>query len=549
MKLILRFFSVLSTILSLLVILHVNPSFATDISANEALDNNTLNFNLSPQLSVVTDNYYFGDSCVKGEYIMSMENPNLTLLIDNIQGPTQLSFYSRIEVGLKGLAVYLDNEFYFLVNQTDSLFDSTDWEQTIIDIPSGNHTLKLHGVPEFAPAYPGLSVLYLDKFEYVSSNSQPLSKYDFEYHYNDGSGDFYKGYVIHNDGLSFVGDIINWAHNPLGENQLLSEGYYIITNISQISVTPSDIGKVFVFNYYDGDTGKTSDTLYPDTSGKTSHNLVLAGAQGLGSEKGFVYDPSVPDDDDYFGNKEVVYAFSPNITNANFLVTYIKNLRYWNQPGTLNIDGGVCGEVAGAILLSHWYQNGYKNLFRGYGLDIDDGQLWGDNPYFPESGNDPLYEGYESLIWELHGYMGQDRFTFGNMEFFIQNQGYDFEHEGDLFWWQKEWEDLQYRLDRGEPVLAVLSNRKIDPTEPFFIDTDYVSHTVVIRGYWNDKRLCCNFGYGSKVLKNQSGDFLSNLSIEWGKKNDIIIIGSKQNIWNDVKIKGLIYFWPNSAVW
>jgi pimeloyl-ACP methyl ester carboxylesterase len=125
----------------------------------------------------------------------------------------------------------------------------------------------------------------------------PYAKYYFNYHYNDGNGDYFCGYVIDATGLASVGDILKGTTRPLGRTTIRGNGYYKITSISDFNGSSYDIGKCYVTTYYDGFSKKSSQ-LFSNSNGGAKAKELYVGQKGLGLEKGYVI-------------RGMYYAFNP----------------------------------------------------------------------------------------------------------------------------------------------------------------------------------------------------------------------------------------------
>lgn len=103
------------------------------------------------------------------------------------------------------------------------------------------------------------------------TGTTPVTKYDFKFSYNNGSGDYYTGFVYGTSGAYYTGKTINAG---LGQYQILNESN---------SGTSADVGKVFLTTYYDADSSKASYT--PNSYLQTQPS----GTKGLSSEGDYVY--------------------------------------------------------------------------------------------------------------------------------------------------------------------------------------------------------------------------------------------------------------------
>jgi len=138
--------------------------------------------------------------------------------------------------------------------------------------PKGNSTWYTYGTGNPIPEV-SISV--------IPTPAEITKKYSFEYYYGNGlflngqyagGGDYYKGYVYAKDGTYFKDQIIA-QQTP---NSSGYKGFYKITDAS-ISGSISDVGKVYLTSYTDGDTIKGAF--------KPAYNVNSAlSNQGLGTE-------------------------------------------------------------------------------------------------------------------------------------------------------------------------------------------------------------------------------------------------------------------------
>jgi len=182
------------------------------------------------------------------------------------------------------------------------------------------------------------------------------TQYSFNYYFNNGSGDYFTGYVYAPDGWFTTGSTITNQPSPMGGAALA--GYYYITDATT-GLSSSYDKQEYITAFYDTDTGKSSTTFYTSTSQTTSTHPLYVADRSTTSESGYVYDPSVPSTDAFFGDPDVCYPFSTaSSSNPNFLAGYV-SLPYWKQPSTYPYSSA---EVAAAIGLSFWDSHGYSNL-------------------------------------------------------------------------------------------------------------------------------------------------------------------------------------------
>ena len=183
-------------------------------------------------------------------------------------------------------------------------------------------------------------------------------------------------------------------------------GYYHITAIIDGYDSGYD-AKEYIIAYWDLSSSSKSSRIFNETNENNNvSNVLYVADRRIKAESGFVYDPSVPSDDTYFGNSDVCYSFSTENTAADFLAVYIADLRYWAQP-VYSGWPNTCAEVAGAIILSYWDRKGYDLI--PYDWQDD----WQDNPVgeigYPVSQDTPA--SYVAFIAELATYMYYTEWT------------------------------------------------------------------------------------------------------------------------------------------
>ncbi|MFZ5448197.1 MAG: hypothetical protein ACOZFS_06125 [Thermodesulfobacteriota bacterium] len=331
------------------------------------------------------------------------------------------------------------------------------------------------------------------------------SQYNFAYNYNDGSGDQYYGYVFAPTAFKTTGPFLQVGTKLYNQPQEMGGsslgGYYEITAINDGYDSTYD-HQSYISSYYDGDTGKTSYTLYSTTGSSTATNSLYVADRRYAEESGYVYDPGVPESDDYFGNADICYDFSAASSNDNnFLVQYIPDLSYWAQPTAYP---NCCVEVAGALILSYWDQ--YVNL-----IDTDWQSLWPDN-----TSDSPT--SYGALIGTLANYMGYP--ISGNGGTYVQNCGpgldsyaadrgysgfqyvnYDFRDVNNTESYRTTiWQYFTDAIDTGRPVGISI----------YYYNGGDNDHFVTGRGYWNDGQILVNMGWGTSY---------TNYALDWFRTN------------------------------
>jgi hypothetical protein len=326
------------------------------------------------------------------------------------------------------------------------------------------------------------------------------TKYDFKFIYNDSSGDYYSGYVYAPDGWLQTGSTISTQPADMGGAAM--GGYYSITGVTT-GQSASLSKNEYITSYYDGDTGKTSDTLYATTGYTTAGGHIYMSDRSTTDDSGYVYDPSVPASDSYFGSTDVCYAFSTSSdSNANFLVTYITDLRYWNQPSDYQNS---CQEVASAEILAWWDSHGYSGA-----ITTDWQNLWANDTANVAS--------YESLLKNLGTIMGYDStsgtsfYTWGSgLVTYMNNQGYtsDFSY-------------TNYDVTSNRTSSFTAFKTALNAGRPAAIRMEWTAggHAVVGRGYWNDGHVVVDMGWGS----SSSNDKLNWYKTTYGSTDETAYI-------------------------
>jgi hypothetical protein len=329
------------------------------------------------------------------------------------------------------------------------------------------------------------------------------SQYYFVYYYY--SGDYYYGYVYAPTGLLRVGSYIYNEPAPMG-GASLSKGFYCITGVSNGYSSAYD-AEEYITSYYDADSGKSSDTLYGWSGAETAGHSLYVYDRRQTAESGYVYDPSVPSTDAYFGTPDVVYHFDINDnTEANFLVTYIPDLPYWNQPDSYPNS---CAEVAAAIVLSYWDKHGYPNLISSHFTDwqtqwLDD--TANTSSYVSLIGDLCSLMDY-NMLWGLISGTSVNGLATG-LYYYACCTGY-----GDLassisiwnvddFDRSTSWSGLTSTLKAGDPSIAEINYNGGDG-----------DHYVTVRGYWNDGHIVANLGWGSAY--NDWSTACNNVKLDW----------------------------------
>jgi hypothetical protein len=101
-----------------------------------------------------------------------------------------------------------------------------------------------------------------------SSVTGSYSRYDFTYYYNNGSGDYYTGYVYAPTGMLSYGVYLYNQPNPLGAGSL-GGGYYYIYSVSGGYDSSYD-GQEYITGYYDA-SAQTSYFVNSSASSPASY--------------------------------------------------------------------------------------------------------------------------------------------------------------------------------------------------------------------------------------------------------------------------------------
>lgn len=337
-----------------------------------------------------------------------------------------------------------------------------------------------------------------------------ISQYSFTYSYNDGSGDKYYGYVYAPDGCFSTGSKIYNQPAEMGGAAL--GGYYEVTGVTT-GVASSYDHQEYITSFYDANTGKTSTTFYASIGQKIADQSLFVADRSTTAESGYVYDPSVPSSDAYFGDSDVCYSFSTSGSNANFLAVYITDLPYWDQPDSYS---GSCAEVAGAIYLAYWADQGYSSL-----LPTNWKTNWPDDTANTSS--------YVSLIAELatdmswSSYYGTYESTIGSgLTQYADSSvhgGYSFASASYDITSSRSaaWTAHKAILDSGSPVIDCVA-------------WSAGGHAVIDRGYWNNGYVVEDFGWGSSY---------NNVKLNWNESRP-------GYTYNTAYLLDYIYFYPSN---
>lgn len=360
-----------------------------------------------------------------------------------------------------------------------------------------------------------LFVVLLASLLFLASSvlADGYSRLDFTYYYNDGSGDKYSGYVFAPTSFEAwlpVGTKLDKQPDPMGGAALT--GYYCITGVASGYDSSYD-AQSYVASYYDGDTGKTSYTLYSTTGQAEATKSLYVADRRYSEESGYVYDPSVPDTDAWFGDLDMCYSFSTSdSTDNNFLVVYVADLPYWNQPSSY--PNG-CAPEAGAIVLSYWdRKNGYDNL-----ITTDWQTEWPDDTAnSPTSYVNFFGEVATDMSWNAVDGTQNSKVGPGLTEY-AEGQGYD-----------GFWSRLYNVYDSSRSSALGYFTDALDAERPLIIaiyytvGTKLVGHSEVARGYWNNGYYVANTGWGSS--SNNDKFYWYNASTSEDLSYDVAYVGA-----------------------
>lgn len=311
------------------------------------------------------------------------------------------------------------------------------------------------------------------------------TRYYFNYYYN-GSSDYYTGYVYAPTGYLTTGERI--YNDPWAMGGWPLKGYYYITDATSGFSSSSD-REEYITSFYDGNTGKISTTLYASPGQTTAGASLYVADRATTYESGYVYDPSVPASDPFFGNPAVTYYFSDSSdSSVDFLEAYIPDLPYWTQPSSYP---GSCSEVAGAIVLAYWDNSaGYTNL-----ISTTDWQtLWPDSASYNQDSPDSYVEFIGTLAKDM-GYSGgtYDTSIGPGLLTYATAQGYGNTFSftltpGPAFGGVDSWSFFTNDLNANDPVIV-----NIEYTDQYGA---VEGHSIVARGYWNNGAYLADFGWG-----------------------------------------------------
>jgi len=199
------------------------------------------------------------------------------------------------------------------------------------------------------------------------------SRYDFKYYYNDGSGDYYTGYVFaptsfkitndtDNQGFIEVGTHLTTEPEGLGSKAL--NGYYEITAITD-GYNSSYDKKEYITAYYDGN-------LYQASEGVNSDASATAGTV-------YVADRTAADESGYVVTKAQIGFSAPYETVSSHIdadndyswdyqykIGFFEDFSPYDSADgpnlMLKLNIQFTGDVPGASLLTNWL-NGIDNAW------------------------------------------------------------------------------------------------------------------------------------------------------------------------------------------
>ncbi len=122
----------------------------------------------------------------------------------------------------------------------------------------------------------------------IATIAGDYSKFDFTYRYNDGSGDYYTGYVYAPTAFETYGAIVvgtKLEYEPEGLGSKALSGYYEITAITDGFDSSYD-KKEYITSYYDGNIYKASEGVNTDAS--TTAGVVYVADRSGTDESGYV---------------------------------------------------------------------------------------------------------------------------------------------------------------------------------------------------------------------------------------------------------------------
>ena len=154
----------------------------------------------------------------------------------------------------------------------------------------------------------------------------PYARYDFVYHFNNGSGDYYQGSVYAARDFTFDYEGVSYTYH-LGKIAVTTDendqpGYYEITKITDIGDDDSKRGQVFVDLYYDHESQKSFRPV-------GSPNTPLA-TNFLGNELGYILK------DGY-----THYLFGQGYYEADLQYSLYEFTHYYNQGSGDSYTGKV----------------------------------------------------------------------------------------------------------------------------------------------------------------------------------------------------------------
>lgn len=331
--------------------------------------------------------------------------------------------------------------------------------------------------------------------------------YSFVFSYPSSSGDSYAGSVYAPDGWFQVGSTIYNQPASMG-GASLGGGHYEITAVQTGAAAGMD-AQEYITGYTDADTGITSfllATSYGQT-GLTNSSIHVADRRYT-AESGYVYDPSVPGSDAYFGSPDVCYSFNTSTNSANFLADYTSvSGKYWKQPSSYPHSGA---EVAAATLLADADDSSNSAIYYPNLITTDYQTLWPNNTQ-----DNPA--SYVSFIGTLCTDMGWTSSGGGTPESsvgpgiltYIQGQGYSTftyaYHDLTSGSRSDSWSAFKSAVS-SEPIIVHMAS-------PSFTTAGY--HYGNVLGYWNDGNVVVDWGKGTSFTLDGATSSYPNVKLNF----------------------------------
>ena len=267
-----------------------------------------------------------------------------------------------------------------------------------------------------------------------------ISQYFFTYYYNDGSGDYYTGYVFaptgfHTSAGLYVGKALDCQPEGMGGQSL--GGYYYITSIVDGYAASYD-KQEYITAYYDNDKAGSSFAVSNNDYLSTTPNYVYVANRSLADELGYAIsaDSALASSFSPFFEADLTYTYrfvvmgdsqSETATNETMLNTVIEEITENVNPdfilclgdkaqygGTANLEAwNTLADALRADGIEVYVVKGNHELLSDSGVSQTELQSQYQDVFHDMPDNGP--EGYENLAYT---------FRYGNSTFVVLDAFY-----------------------------------------------------------------------------------------------------------------------------